>query len=87
MGFLSQWKHYLDDVEAGQLNRGRALDMEKLEKVRPSTRFGSLYLSTCRPSMTRDGGALLRTSTFCCLSADSASAPAACVPGFILAVE
>lgn len=37
IGFLSQWKHYLDSLEKGELDRGRTLDMEKLEKVRSTT--------------------------------------------------
>lgn len=33
IGFLSQWKHYLDDMEKGDLSKGKMLDMDKLEKV------------------------------------------------------
>lgn len=33
IGFLSQWKHYLDSMEKGELDKGRMLDMDKLEKV------------------------------------------------------
>lgn len=43
MGFLSQWKHYLDGMLARgpeDLERGRMLDLEKLEKVRPSLFVG-----------------------------------------------
>ncbi|KAL7417815.1 hypothetical protein BDY24DRAFT_373014 [Mrakia frigida] len=33
IGFLSQWKHYLDSMEKGELDKGRMLDMDKLEKM------------------------------------------------------
>ncbi|CED83221.1 acn9-domain-containing protein [Phaffia rhodozyma] len=42
IGFLSQWKHYLDSLEKGELDRGRTLDMEKLEKM-SNEQMGQLY--------------------------------------------
>jgi hypothetical protein len=34
MGFLIEWKKYLDGLRAGDLTKGKPLEMEKLEKVR-----------------------------------------------------
>jgi hypothetical protein len=33
MGFLIEWKKYLDGLRAGDLSKGKPLEMDKLEKV------------------------------------------------------
>lgn len=49
MGFLSQWKMYLDEIPAGPEGakyRGRRLDATKFEKVRIYALFSRFYFLT-----------------------------------------
>lgn len=42
MGFLSEWKKYLDAIEAGEGSKGKQLDVDFLEKMSPE-QVGQLY--------------------------------------------